>query len=160
MNEVALILVCVGAAVASGIISGAISATIISKKKSYKTIDKVIKKAGIIKNYSEIGELIASQVDENLTQHEKMEKGIGILNYERKKNIKKIGHIRYNSNIDIGGNLSFSLVMLNEENTGAILTNIRMMEGSSLYLREVVNGEREITISEEEKEILRNTINK
>ena len=50
--------------------------------------------------------------------------------------------------------------MLNEENTGAILTNIRMMEGSSLYLREVVNGECEITIAEEEKEILRKTINK
>ena len=160
MNEVTLIVVCVGAAVVSGIISGAITAAIISKKKSYKNIDKVIKKAGIIKNYSEIGELIASQVDDNLKQHEKMEKGIGILNYERRKNIKKIGHIRYNSNTDIGGNLSFSLVMLNEENTGAILTNIRMMEGSSLYLREVVNGECEITISEEEKEILRNTINK
>ncbi|MCK5759324.1 MAG: DUF4446 family protein [Clostridiales bacterium] len=160
MNEVTLIVVCVGAAVFSGIISGAITAAIISKKKSYKNIDDVIKKAGKIKNYSEIGKIIASQVDENLTQHEKMEKGIDILNYERRKNIKKIGHIRYNSNTDIGGNLSFSLVMLNEENTGAILTNIHMMEGSSLYLREVVNGECEITISEEEKVILRNTINK
>jgi len=160
MNEVTLIMVCVGVAVVSGIISGTITVAIISKKKSYKNIHKIIKKAGIIKNYSEIGKLIASQVDKNLAQHEKMEKGIDILNYERRKNIKKIGHIRYNSNTDIGGNLSFSLVMLNVENTGAILTNIRMMEGSSLYLREVVNGECEITISEEEKEILRKTINK
>ena len=160
MSEVTLIVVCVGAAVVSGIVSGAITAAIISKKKSYKNIHKIIKKAGIIKNYSEIGKLIASQVDENLSQHEKMEKSIGVLNYERRKNIKKVGHIRYNSNPDIGGNLSFSIVLLNEENTGVIFTNIHMMEGSSLYLREVENGECEITISEEEKEVLRNTINK
>ncbi|MCD6323006.1 MAG: DUF4446 family protein [Clostridiales bacterium] len=160
MNEVTLIMVCVGAAVVSVIISGTITAAIISKKKSYKNIHKIIKKAGIIKNYSEIGKLIASQVDENLSQHEKMEKSIGVLNYERRKNIKKVGHIRYNSNPDIGGNLSFSVVLLNEENTGVIFTNIHMMEGSSLYLREVENGECEITISEEEKEVLRNTINK
>jgi len=160
MNEVTLILVCIGISAAVGIITGAITATIISKKKSYKHIDKLVKKAGKIKNYSEIGELIASQVDENKEQHEKIEKGISILNYERRKNIKKVGHIRYNSNPDIGGNLSFSIAMLNEENTGVILTNIHMMEESSLYLREITNGECEITISEEEKEILKATTNK
>jgi len=160
MNETTLILVCVGAAAVTGIITGAITAAVVAKKKTYKKINKIIKKAGKIKNYSEIGELIASQVELNAQQHDKMDKGIGILNWERRKNIKKIGHIRYNSNPDIGGNLSFSLVMLNEENTGVILTNIRMMEGSSLYLREVTNGECEITLTEEEKEILKTTANK
>ena len=160
MNETTLILVCVGAAAVTGIIAGAITAAVVAKKKTYKKINKIIKKAGKIKNYSEIGELIASQVELNAQQHDKMDKGIGILNWERRKNIKKIGHIRYNSNPDIGGNLSFSLVMLNEENTGVILTNIRMMEGSSLYLREVTNGECEITLTEEEKEILKTTANK
>ncbi len=160
MNEITLILVCVGAAAVTGIITGTITAAVVAKKKTYKKINKIIKKAGTIKNYSEIGELIASQVDLNAQQHEKMDKGISILNWERRKNIKKIGHIRYNSNPDIGGNLSFSLVMLNEENTGVILTNIRMMEGSSIYLREVTNGECEITLSEEEKEILKKTTNK
>ena len=160
MNEVTLILVCVGASVAAGIAAGAITAALVARKKAYKNINKVIKKAGVVKNYSEIGELVAAQVDENLFQHDSMDKAIGILNWERRKNIKKIGHIRYNSSEDIGGNLSFSVVMLNEENTGIILTNIRMMEGSSLYLREVVNGECEITLSEEEKEILKNTLTK
>lgn len=160
MNEVTLILVCVGAAVVSGILAGSITAAVISKRKSYKNIQKVLKKAGVVKNYTEIGELIAAQVDDNLSQHETMEKAIGILNWERRKNIKRMGHIRFNSSDSIGGNLSFSVVMLNEENTGVILTNIHMMEGSSLYLREVVNGECEITISEEEKEVLKNTLNK
>lgn len=160
MNETTLILVCAGVAIVVSIIAGAITAAIVSKKKVYRKIDKLIKKTGNIKNYSEIAEIIAQQVDENLLDHEKIQKGLDILNYERKKNIKKLGHIRYNSSSDIGGNLSFSLVLLNEENSGVILTNIHMMDESSLYLREVTNGTVEITISEEEKEVLRNTINK
>lgn len=160
MNDTTLILVCAGVAVIAGIIAGSVTAAIVSKKKAYRKIDKLIKKTGNIKNYSEIAEIIAQQVDENLLDHEKIQKGLDILNYERKKNIKKLGHIRYNSSSDIGGNLSFSLVLLNEENSGVILTNIHMMDESSLYLREVTNGTVEITISEEEKEVLRNTINK
>ena len=99
-------------------------------------------------------------MDENLAQHDVINKSIDIINYERKKNIKKVGYIRYNSSDEIGGNLSFSVAMLNDENTGIILTNIHMMEGSSIYLREVSAGECEITLSEEEKEVLKNTINK
>ena len=160
MKETTLILVCIGAALVTGVISGAITAAIGATKKTYRKINKLIKKAGKVSNYSEIGEIIASQVELNAQQHEQMDKGIEILNWERRKNIKKVGHIRYNSNANIGGNLSFSLVMLNEENTGVILTNIHMMEESSLYLREITNGKCEITLSEEEKEILKNTINK
>jgi hypothetical protein len=160
MNEITLILVCIGAAVIAGIISGAVTAAIIAKKRAYKKINKIIKKAGKSKSFSEIGELIAGLVEENKQQHEKMDKGIGIINWERRKNIKKIGHIRYNANPDIGGNLSFSLVMLNEENSGVILTNIHMMEGSSIYLREITEGECEINLSEEEIEILKKTANK
>lgn len=160
MNETTLILVCAGISAVTGIITGAVVAAVVAKKRTYRKINKIIKKAGKIKNYSEVGELIASQVDLNAQQHEKMEKGIGTLNYERRKNIKKIEHIRYNSNPDIGGNLSFSLLMLNEENSGIILTNIHMMEGSSLYLREITGGECEITLSDEEKEILKKAINK
>lgn len=160
MNEVTLILFCIGAAAVIGTIAGAITASIVSKKKAYKKINKLIKKTGTVKNYSEIAELIASLVDENSVQHDTIQKGLDVLNYERRKNIKKLGHIRYNSSSDIGGNLSFSLVLLNEENTGVILTNIHMMDESSLYLREVTNGTVEITISEEEKEVLKSTINK
>ena len=58
MDEVTLIIVCVGAAVVAGIIAGAITAAIVAKKKTYRNISKVIKKAGIIKNYSDIGGLM------------------------------------------------------------------------------------------------------
>ena len=159
MNEATLIAVCIGAAVIAGILSGSITAAIVAKRKTYKKINKIIKKAGIVKNYSEIGKLIASQINENIEQHEQMGKEISFLNWESHKNIKKTGHIRYNASSDIGGNLSFSLAMLTMENSGIILTNIHMMEGSALYLREINAGECEITISEEEKQLLERLIN-
>ena len=158
MNEITLIAVCIGSAIITGIISGSITAAIVAKRKTYKRINKIIKKAGIIKNYSEIGKLIASQVDNNIEQHEQMGKEINLLNWESRKNIKKTGHIRYNASSDISGNLSFSMAMLTDENNGIILTNIHMMEGSALYLREITAGECEITISEEEKQLLKRVI--
>lgn len=160
MDEVTLIIVCIGTALVAGIISGAITAAIVARKKSYRKISKLIKKTGKARSYSEIGQIIANQINENIKEHDEIDESIGIINWERRKNIKKVGHIRYNSTTDIGGNLSFSLVMLNEENTGVILTNIHMREGSSIYLREIERGECEITLSEEEKEVLKSTKNK
>ncbi|MFO7612314.1 MAG: DUF4446 family protein [Clostridia bacterium] len=160
MNETTLILVCIGAGSVSGIIAGTIVSSMISKRKSYRNISKLLQKAGKTKEYADLVRMVADQISENMDQHEEMEKSIGIINWERRKNIKKVGYIRYNSTEDIGGNLSFSLVMLNEENSGVILTNIHMREGSSIYLREIKLGGCEITLSEEEKEVLRSTVNK
>lgn len=160
MDETTLLIVCAGISTATGIIAGAITATIISKKRAYKKIGKLIKAAGKAKSYAEVAQIIAAQVEENKEKHEELEKDIGILNWERGKNIKKVGYIRYNSTEDIGGRLSFSLIMLNEENSGIILTNIHMRESSSIYLREVKLGECEINLSEEEIEGLKNTKNK
>ncbi len=160
MEDNILIMVCIIAAGVTGIITGSVVAFIVSKKRSFRHINKLIKKTGRVKNYSEIAGIITAQLDENEEKHKNMEKAIEILNWERKKNIKKIGYVRYNSNPDISGNMSFSIAMLNENNTGIILTNIHMMEGSSIYLREITDGSCNVTLSEEEKEALKNTMNK
>lgn len=160
MDEITLLIVCAGISTATGIIAGSITATIISKKRAYKRIGKLVKTAGKAKSYAEVAQIIAAQVEENKEKHEELEKDIGILNWERQKNIKKVEYIRYNSTEDIGGRLSFSLVMLNEKNSGIMLTNIHMRESSSIYLREINLGECEIKLSEEEIEVLKNTKNK
>jgi|GEM_PF-2798133 len=160
LDQTALLLVCIGASLIGGIIAGSITAAIISKRKSYKNINKALKKAGKAADYKELAQIVAQKIDENEKEHAEIDKSIGIINWERKKNIKKTGLIRYDSTEDISGRLSFSLVLLNEENSGVILTNIHMIEGSSLYLREVEQGNCEINLSEEEKEVLKQTCSK
>jgi hypothetical protein len=159
MDEKLLLITCLAASGVMGALTAFIVSFIISKKKSFKHINKLLKKSGKVKNYSEITGIIAAQLEENKDEHQKMDKAIDILNWERRKNIKKVGYVRYDSNPDISGHMSFSLAMLNEENSGIILTNIHMMEGSSIYLREIQNGKCEVTLSEEEKQALKETIN-
>ena len=157
LDQTTLLIVCAGLSLLGGIISGIITASIISKKNSYKKISKVIKNAGKAADYAELAKVVAQKIDDNENEHSEIDKAIGILNWERKKNIKKYGYIRYDSTEDISGRLSFSLVLLNEENSGILLTNIHMIEGSSLYLREIDKGNCETTLSEEEKSVVKTT---
>jgi hypothetical protein len=157
LDQVTLLILCAAVSLLGGIIAGIITASIISKKNTYKKIKKILKNAGKAADYEELAEVVAQKIDENENEHSEIDKAIGILNLERKKNIKRVGYIRYDSTEDISGRLSFSLVLLNEENSGILLTNIHMIEGSSLYLREIVNGSCETNLSEEEKEVIKNT---
>jgi len=54
----------------------------------------------------------------------------------------------------MGGNLSFSIALLNGENSGAIITTIYGREESRVYLKPVQKGESDFPLSPEEKEIL------
>lgn len=157
LDQTTLLLVCAAIALIGGIIAGTIAASIIARKKSYKSISKVLKSTGKANDYKEIAQVVSQKIEENHTEHKDIQKAIDIINWERTKNIKKTGYIRYDSTEDISGRLSFSLVLLNEKNSGIILTNIHMIEGSSLYLREIIEGNCEITLSEEEKKILAET---
>ena len=157
LDQTTLLIVCAVISLLGGILAGLVTASIISRKNSYKKIQKILKNAGKAADYGELAQVVAQIVDENKTEHDEIDKAIGLINIERKKNLKKVGYIRYDSTEDISGRIRFSLVLLNDENSGILLTNIHMSEGSSLYLREIDRGECEITLSEEEKAVIRDT---
>ena len=54
----------------------------------------------------------------------------------------------------MGGQLSFSLVLLNENNNGFILNSVHSTEGCYSYTKEITNGECNITLAEEERQAL------
>ena len=58
----------------------------------------------------------------------------------------------------MGGNLSFVLTMLDEENNGWIFNAMHSREGCYTYIKEVVKGESYIELAEEEKECLERAI--
>ncbi len=67
---------------------------------------------------------------------------------------QKFGMVKYNAFKGMGGNLSFAFAMLDLNNTGFILNSVHSREGCYLYIKDVVNGEAEITLGNEEKEAL------
>ena len=68
---------------------------------------------------------------------------------------QKVGLVKYDAFKEIGGKLSFVLVLLTANNDGFILNSMHSTrEGCYTYTKEVVNGEAFVILSEEEQQAL------
>ena len=72
-----------------------------------------------------------------------------------KGNIKKFAVRKYNAFKDVGGKLSFSVVLLDSDNNGFILTCIHANGPSYTYIKEIIAGESYVGLSTEEEEVLK-----
>lgn len=74
---------------------------------------------------------------------------------------QKAAILKYDAFKEMGGKLSFSLAVLNSVNDGFILTSMHSSAGGCYtYIKEVIKGESFILLSEEEKQVLQDAINK
>lgn len=85
----------------------------------------------------------------NMTEINK--KDIRDLNKRFAKAFQRIGIVKYDAYQQMGGLLSFSLALLDEDNNGLILNSVHSTEGCYTYTKEVVNGECKLELSNEEK---------
>jgi hypothetical protein len=70
------------------------------------------------------------------------------------RTIQHVGLVKYNAEEDLGGELSFALVLLDAGRHGLILTSVHTLHDCRLYLRTVRHGRCEHDMSEEEGEAL------
>ncbi len=75
-----------------------------------------------------------------------------------KGNIKKFAVRKYNAFKDVGGKLSFSVVLLDEEDNGFILTCMHANGPSYTYIKEIIAGESYVGLSTEEDEALKEAV--
>lgn len=78
-------------------------------------------------------------------------KDIRDLNRRFAKAFQKIGLVKYDAYQQMGGLLSFSLALLDEDNNGLILNSVHSTEGCYTYTKEVRMGECKLELSNEEK---------
>lgn len=104
--------------------------------------------------YERFGELDIMQ--KIATQH-----ALELKNLKRqfRSSFSKVGMIKYDAFKEMGGTLSFALALLTDRNSGFILNCMHSREGCYTYVKEIINGESYIALSEEEKEALKNAIN-
>lgn len=76
------------------------------------------------------------------------------------KAVQKIGIVKYDAYQQMGGMLSFSLCMLDENNDGFILNSVHSTEGCYTYTKAIKDGECEIELGNEEKVALEHAIQK
>lgn len=67
------------------------------------------------------------------------------------KAFQKIGIVKYDAYQQMGGLLSFSLALLDEDNNGLIINSVHSTEGCYTYTKEIHRGECDIELSNEEK---------
>jgi len=91
---------------------------------------------------------------------EKISKGLEILKKDSKLHIHKVGLIRYNPFSNVGGDQSFSLALLDDNNTGVVITSLYADGGNRVYGKKVENGKSEYTLSEEEQKAIANAISR
>lgn len=67
---------------------------------------------------------------------------------------QKIGIVKYDAFDQMGGQLSFSLALLDENDNGFILNSVHSTEGCYSYTKEIKNGLCDISLGDEEKKAL------
>ncbi len=85
---------------------------------------------------------------------EKNRKDIRALYKNMEKAFQKVGLIKYDAFNQMGGQLSFSLALLNENNDGFILNSVHSSEGCYSYTKEIKGGTSSISLGAEEQQAL------
>ncbi len=67
---------------------------------------------------------------------------------------QKMGLVKYDAFQQMGGKLSFSLALLNENNDGFIINYVHSTDGCYSYTKEIISGECSITLGKEEQKAL------
>ena len=88
------------------------------------------------------------------TNVDKNKKDIRILYKKMESTFQKVGIIKYDAFNQMGGKLSFSLALLNENDDGFILNSVHSSDGCYSYTKIVKNGRCDINLGEEAKQAL------
>ena len=80
--------------------------------------------------------------------------------YKRLETVfQKIGIVKYDAFKQMGGQLSYSLALLDEGNNGFIINSVHSTDGCYSYTKEIKKGECEISLGEEEQQALNIAMN-
>ena len=82
------------------------------------------------------------------------------INEKMLSDFQKVGILKYDAFHEMGGKLSFVLTLLDGNNSGYIINSVHSREGCYNYIKEIVNGESYIELSEEEMESLQKAIDR
>lgn len=72
---------------------------------------------------------------------------------------QKLGLVKYDAFKEMGGKLSFALVLLDENNNGFLINSVHSSDGCYSYTKRIKKGDSEIELSNEEKVAVERAIN-
>jgi len=135
-----------------------INAVLLSKfSKTSKNIDLMLENGKI----KDLKDVLLGQIEKSRGLDFELKKAL-----ERIQNIEisslnhfqKIGVVRFNPFVNMGGNQSFVIALLDNKNNGFLISSFFGKEGNRLYAKTVKNGKSELSPSQEELEALKRAI--
>lgn len=124
---------------------------------SIHKMSKIYKKFMQGKNAKSLEQEIVGLFEDNKfikNSVEKNRKDIRILYKNFESAFQKFGLVKYDAFNQMGGQLSFCIALLDENNNGFILNSVHSAEGCYSYTKEIKNGVSGISLGNEEKQAL------
>jgi hypothetical protein len=81
-------------------------------------------------------------------------KRMSYLEEDAKLHVQKIGLVRFNPFRELGGDHSFSLAVLDAEDSGIIITSLHTRDRTRVYMKDIKKGRSSFELSTEERKAL------
>lgn len=83
-------------------------------------------------------------------------KRIDYLEEDGKLHVQKVGLVRFNPFKELGGDHSFSLAILDAQDSGIVITSLHTRDRTRVYMKDIVKGKSSTELSAEENRALSN----
>lgn len=111
------------------------------------------------KNLEELILTRLSEIDFLKLENKKLKTRLENISETLLSTYQKIGIVKYDAFKEMGGKLSFSLALLNDNNDGFVINSMHSSrEGCYTYIKEILKGESYVVLAEEEKLALEQAI--
>ena len=119
--------------------------------KNNKDYIKFMKKIGNGNNIDEMLKTYIQDVKEIKRDNSEIKAYYTKLDDDISSCIQKAGILRYNAFRDVGGDLSFTMALLDREDNGIVLNGIYGSESSNIYAKPIKKGQSTYQLPDEEK---------
>jgi hypothetical protein len=117
---------------------------------NFRRLSRGVEQGNLFKTLDRV---LAQQEDVSMSLKEAKKK-ISEFETEAELHIQKIGVVRFNPFKEMGGDHSFSLALLDGNDTGFVVTGLHTRERTRVYLKSIKKGKSDLELSSEEKKAL------
>lgn len=96
-------------------------------------------------------EKILTRGDANTKDIKELIKRLDAVEEKDKRHIQKVGLVRFNPFSELGGDHSFCLAILDDRDTGVVITGLHARDRTRIYMKDIKSGKSNLELSVEEK---------
>lgn len=133
----------------------------LSNLSRVKSLERLLSFLGEGENWTDLKRLLSRQqsfMAETERHFRELSKTLDELRELQRRDIQRVGFIRFDAFRDVGGELSFSLALLNDKKEGVVISSLYGREGARVYAKPIKEGTSPFPLSDEEKEAIRRAL--